>query len=59
MMDVQDRYVIVEAHALGAVLDLSERACEAIDRVSSNDPITRELRGALAQVRASALADPS
>ncbi len=58
VMDVQDRYVVVEAHALADFLNLGLLAADAIGRVSSNDPLVSALRGGAAQLQGSIVSEP-
>lgn len=59
VMDVKDRYVVVEAHALDDLCEVSAKAAAALLRASASDPIALALRGARAQVLASAALEPS
>lgn len=59
MLDMQDRYVVVEAHALDDALELSLRAAAQLERMSANDPLPSALRGAIAQVRTGGTVEPS
>lgn len=58
VMDVQARYVAVDAKALDDVLELSARACDQLQRLSANDPLPSALRGSIAQVRTSSVLEP-
>lgn len=58
-VDINDHFVLVRAAALDDLLDLTERAVERLDSVEPRDPLQHHLRGAIAEVRAHSLLEPS
>lgn len=54
--DLAERAVIVQARSLDDLCELSRRA---LDRLDPTDPLTLALRGAIGQVRADLVVDPS
>lgn len=57
-MRTDARYVAVEAHALDDLCELGYRAVAFMERGSQEPQLSAALRGALAEVRASAVAEP-
>lgn len=57
-MDTRDRYVVVEAHALDDLCELSSRAADRLQRESSDAALVSALRGAIGHVRTSGLPEP-
>lgn len=55
MMTSDERLVIVRAKPLDDALELARLA---VERLGDADPIARELRGAIAEVRSSGLMEP-
>jgi len=57
-MDTTDRFLVVEAHALDDLCELSAKAAGFLERASSHDPLVSAMRGAIAQVRSSVVPEP-
>lgn len=57
-MRTDARYVAVEAHALDDLCELATRAVAFLERASQEPQLSSALRGAVGEVRTSAVPEP-
>lgn len=53
-----DRFVVVDASVLADLLDLASRVVETAEQTAGHDGLNSALRGAIGEVRASAVIEP-